>query len=118
MSERVTIAEVGELESRCRYGTEPASLMLLALRVARAFLVLARAAEAVAALFKQPNEGDLECFERIAAWFYRETGVLRPGKDSRDPGVTEEKRRAVWVEWYDAKLAALRAALPEGGEGG
>ena len=49
MSERVTIVEVGELESRCRYGTEPASLMLLALRVARAFLVLARAAAAAAA---------------------------------------------------------------------
>ena len=45
MSDRVTIAEVEELESRCRYGTEPASLMLLALRVARAFLALAQTAE-------------------------------------------------------------------------
>ena len=47
MGDRVTIAEVRELEERCRDGTAPESLMRLALRVARDFLALARAAEAL-----------------------------------------------------------------------
>ncbi len=49
------------------------------------------------------------CFERIASWFYKETGYLRPGKDCRIHSY--EERQAVWEPWIKNKWSALSKAI-------
>ncbi len=40
-----------------------------------------------------------ELFEERAERFYRETGMLAPGKDSRSGAYTYEERERKWIEW-------------------
>lgn len=47
------------------------------------------------------DEDTLEQFERIAKWFHKETGYLRPGKDSRLH--SREERAKAWDTWIQAK---------------
>jgi hypothetical protein len=59
--------------------------------------------------WERPGENSIETFERVAEWFYRETGYLRPGKDCvlHD----SEFREQVWKKWRAEKLSAARAAI-------
>ena len=61
------------------------------------------------AMFKYPDEGALEAFERVGDLFFRETGYLRPGKSCliHDHDV----RQAAFDEWFAGKLAAARALV-------
>ncbi len=66
----------------------------------------------------------VESFDRVAAEFYRETGVIRPGKSvplAMNPPWTEEERRDRWDAWVKAKRDALevraRRALSPSREG-
>lgn len=71
------------------------------------------------------DENEVETFERIASLFYRETGMLRPGKDDRLGEHDYDERWACWNSWCRAKNAELdgriRAVLaktaPARGEG-
>lgn len=60
--------------------------------------------------FKRPGEDSMDRFERIAAVFRKETGVLRPGKDCRvhEP----EVREAAYEAWVQRKLADARRFVP------
>jgi hypothetical protein len=83
-----------------------------------------RAPEIVAALREVHDwrglcdDGPNETFERIAEMFYRDTGMLRPGKDQAAAlggFPTDEARRDAWSEWVTRKNneldAKIRAAL-------
>lgn len=67
------------------------------------------------------DDGPVETFDRIARDFNRDTGFLRPGKDTpASMGYFDEtKRRASWDEWTKRKNdevdEAIRSALREGG---
>ena len=70
------------------------------------------------------DEDDLTTFERIAAQFKRETGMLRPGKDqaaSLGGYPTDEQRRAAWDDWVrrknDELNAQIRTALAQAQKG-
>lgn len=53
-----------------------------------------------------------DTFEDIAEWFRRETGFLRPGKDSPMAlGGREGERRTEWFEWAERKGAEVRAVI-------
>lgn len=62
-----------------------------------------------------PDESDLEFYERVAEEFYRATGYMRPGKDDRSNSHTPEERQKRWGEWIRerarARIAKGRAAL-------
>lgn len=71
------------------------------------------------------DANDLETWERIAAEFHRDTGYLRPGKDTARnygaPADHEGKRSAAWKEWaqrkndeLDEQIRAALAALERG----
>lgn len=66
------------------------------------------------AFFKLPGESENERFERIGKEFYRETGMLRPGKSEPMqcwyPGRDEDRQRA-FDEWCQARQETARAAL-------
>lgn len=55
------------------------------------------------------DANDMETFERIAEQFHRETGYLRPGKDSVLH--SREEREPVWSTWVDLKNAELDAQI-------
>ena len=56
------------------------------------------AARDAAAWAWDPDEDQLEQFERIASWFQRETGFLRPGKSyPTGYSVDEDARRLKWA---------------------
>lgn len=52
-------------------------------------------------------------FERLAAQFYEETGMMAPGKDDHSGSYTREARCAAWDKWLAARPDA---PLPSGGE--
>lgn len=80
---------------------------------------LAHALAGLEQLFKRPGESSLDCFERVAAIFYAETGMLAPGKDA--PAASHGREmydaREAYDAWFEAKLEAARAALSPTGEG-
>ena len=54
------------------------------------------------------------CFERVAARFQRETGMLAPGKDQAAAccgSPTHDERRIAYVEWFDGFYGKVKAAL-------
>ena len=68
------------------------------------------------------DPGDLYVWEDIAAWFHKETGHLRPGKDKPIGFHTTEMGESdccmdAWVFWradkQDAAVAGLRARVAE-----
>lgn len=59
-----------------------------------------------------PGEDDTTAFERIADWFRRDTGYLRPGKDS--PAALshdQEERRKAWDIWCDTMSRVVRESM-------
>ena len=72
------------------------------------------ALESVEQFFLRPGEDANEKFERIGDAFYRDTHMLRPGKDaSWACQYTSEERDVAFNSWCAAKAAAARAALQE-----
>lgn len=64
------------------------------------------------AIWRRPDEGHSDYFERMAADFHRQTGLMAPGKSQPlEMGDNETKRRAAWEEFYNAPYRALQAAL-------
>lgn len=67
-----------------------------------------------------PDENQLDQFERIADEFYAATGHLRPGKDDSFEDTSSPENRKRWQDWSHGRnrevLALLRAALKLGGE--
>lgn len=63
-----------------------------------------------------PDENQLDQFERIAEEYYRATLHMRPGKDSRTEDTNSEENRKRFQEWCHGRnrevLASLRFALP------
>lgn len=47
-----------------------------------------------------------EEYERLASEFYRDTGLMAPGKDDPMPTVSIEERRERWREWLAARSEA------------
>jgi len=73
---------------------------------------LREALEGVMALHKRTGESWNEHFERVGGLFYRETGMLRPGKDSSPhTGPSGSERQEEFDKWVAAKFDAARAAL-------
>lgn len=52
-----------------------------------------------------------EDFEEIADWFHRDTGYLRPGKDSASPIDDYEERKEAWEKWRKEKAATVRVKI-------
>ena len=48
-------------------------------------------------------------FDTVADWFYRDTGIMRPGKDSPPgcAGHSYEERRDAWEAWLKERKAEL-----------
>jgi hypothetical protein len=61
-----------------------------------------------------------ERYERLAAEFYRETGIMAPGKDS--PAATgpfdEKARWAAWANWLESPDRAAPSEHGRDGEAG
>lgn len=75
---------------------------------------LVEAAESLTSIAKIGDEDSISFFERVASDFYRDTGVLRPGKSESmagGSGLTDEERWALWSSWCAAKWEGVKAAL-------
>jgi hypothetical protein len=73
-----------------------------------------RAAQLALDVLGRHDDDPIEQYERIAAQFHRETGHLRPGKDSAPAAHADEVRaRVVWAEWCAAKGLEARKALAD-----
>lgn len=57
-----------------------------------------------------PVESALERFERLAAEFYRETGLMAPGKDDALGHHSYEERVERWAAWVARRSAAVAPA--------
>lgn len=65
-------------------------------------------------LYAMPGESNFDRFERVAAMFYRETGLLAPGKDSSaasSDSTSYEHRIERWEAWYAERVENARALL-------
>ena len=65
-------------------------------------------------LHRLPDENSLESFERIAAQFYNECGMLRPGKSQSDAMMgtpSDEERRETYDKWVETIIENARTAL-------
>lgn len=63
-------------------------------------------------LYKTPDETVNECFERVGERFYKECGMLRPGKDeAAEVGISQEERRETFRIWADGFLGRARQVL-------
>ena len=64
------------------------------------------------------GESYLECFERIADVFYRQTGRMRPGKDASPcAGASTDEREAAWDAWIAEGIVRTRAAIAKATRG-
>jgi hypothetical protein len=97
------------IPARDEYGALRSKVIALVDRAMREDAELLAALQSLETLFMRPGESSLEHFERVGEVFHRETGYLRPGKDSRthDP----EEREEAWGKWRDDRLARARAAI-------
>ncbi len=84
-----------------------------------------RALEVVRRATAEPDPS--ESFDALAARFWKETGVIAPGKDIPvalgEPPWTHDERWATWREWNEARKrgrpsAARAAASSRGGKKG
>jgi hypothetical protein len=62
-------------------------------------------------LFARDGESSNDRFERVAALFLRDTGVLAPGKDDPFSGLVDVERRDRFEAWYARRAERARAAL-------
>jgi hypothetical protein len=73
----------------------------------------------LAEVFALPGENSIDRFERLAAWFRKDTGYLAPGKDQPMCGPDQpdgDELRAIYDAWYQAKIDRARAALSRAGK--
>lgn len=74
--------------------------------------VALEAVESLAMFFSQDGGTANERFERVAAAYYRDTGMLAPGKDAAMcEDFTPEQRREAYAQWVSARVADARAVL-------
>jgi len=59
---------------------------------------------------RKKERAALARFEVLAEEFRRDTGMMAPGKDSREPEATTEERFAEWESWLAARICARVAA--------
>ncbi len=65
---------------------------------------LREALELAAKWLTNPDESATDSFERIADWFYRDTGFLRPGKSQPlEMGENADQRQEAWKSWVESK---------------
>jgi len=81
---------------------------------------LETALENIVPLFIGIGEGISARKDRVAELFYRETGVMAPGKDiaaATYSGLSDDGARlSAYTKWYEARVEFARAALsPQGG---
>lgn len=81
---------------------------------------LIEALSGVEFIFARPGENSVERFERLAEAFYRDTGLLAPGKDAPAAGgqPARDERSARYDAWIDAKIERARSALLLSNTGG
>lgn len=75
---------------------------------------LLKALTGLVTFFSPPGECSMERFERLAAEFYRETGMLAPGKSEPmecSYQGRDEERRERYDRWVADRVAAARAAI-------
>lgn len=82
-------------------------------RMQAAAPALYEALSGVEFIFARPGESSVDRFERLAEAFYRDTGLLAPGKDAPAAGgqPDDDVRRERYDAWIDARLSAARSAL-------
>ncbi len=97
-----------------RHVTLPLADAIIAHRQA-AQAELVEALKTVTNLFALPGENSVERFDRLARWFYRDTGYMAPGKDQPRSGVVASADRddlnRIYDEWFAGKVANARATL-------
>lgn len=103
---RVAVAH--RQENRPNEATAAANARLIAAAPA-----LYEALSGVEFIFARPGESSVDRFERLAEAFYRDTGLLAPGKDAPAAGgqPDDDVRRERYDAWIDARLSAARSAL-------
>lgn len=106
-------AELSEPERAVVEKREPSEEHYRAWQIQQAAPDLYEALSDVEFLFARPGENSVERFERLAEAFYRDTGLLAPGKDAPAAGgqPDREERSEKYDAWIDAKIASARAAL-------
>ena len=89
-------------------------------RLIAAAPALYEALSGVEFIFARPGESSVDRFERLAEAFYRDTGLLAPGKDAPAAGgqPDDDVRRERYDAWIDARLSAARSALLLANTGG
>lgn len=76
--------------------------------------MLVEALEGLYELHARPDEDRFDAYERIAESFYREVGMLAPGKDQSAAlggTPTYEERTEAYNAWLKARVDAAVAAL-------
>lgn len=93
-------------EASIRVSTERHSSLLLAAEL------LPQMAQALEDALGSPDPN--ERFEALAERFYRETGIMAPGKDvpaASGDDMPYDERRKRWSEWQTARIDGFRATL-------
>jgi len=72
---------------------------------------LLAACEALVSRARQPHEGAFDWFERLAAMFTSETGLIPPGKDCPPQAADYKATTEQWHEWIRAPYSVGKAAL-------
>jgi hypothetical protein len=72
---------------------------------------LLAACEALVSRARQPHEGAFDWFERLAAMFTSETGLIPPGKDCPPQAADYKATTEQWHEWIRAPYAVGKAAI-------
>lgn len=70
--------------------------------IAQALLIAVEALEDADKIYKRNGESSNEFFERMAAHFYEETGLMAPGKDD-SLGTSSDTRQKAFDEWVERK---------------
>lgn len=80
---------------------------------ANAVTELTGALKGLAEIFALPGEGSTARFDRLADAFYRDTGMMAPGKDAPMGmgGCSTEERSAAYDAWIAGRVSKARAAL-------
>ena len=91
-------------------------LLDIAERAEAACAEMRAALEIVRSVWRRPDEGHTAYFERMAADFYQETGLVAPGKSQPlEMGNNEAERTAAWTAFFNKPWRAVEAALASGG---
>lgn len=110
------IPRAQELASNARLiAAAPALLAEVIERRARdaAVAELVEASRSLIDMYKRPGESSIDHYERIAAAFRRDTGMLAPGKDqpAAAGGAGFQERFDAYDAWFVAKGNRIAAAL-------